>query len=132
MLFVFGVLAVSGLLMASHVASWRSYQQEPREKLETDYRERQYRRRFQISAMLGVAGVAMLIGLMISWRHWPNVFVLWWMGVVILVGWIILLAMIDALATQRFFRRVRQARHVDEVRWQKEFKRKKSEQTPPQ
>lgn len=126
-LFVFGLLAIAVGLIVSHVVSWRRYQQEPKDKLETDYRARQYRRRIQVSAMLAVAAAAMLIGLMISWRDWPSVFVFWWTGVLILVGWIILLAMVDAVETRRFFRRMRHDRSLDQVRWRTDFERQKSE-----
>jgi archaellum biogenesis protein FlaJ (TadC family) len=126
-LFVFVLMAIAGVLIISHVVSWQRYQQAPKEKIETDYRARQYRRRMQVSAMLVAAAVAMLIGVLISWRDWPSVFVLWWTGVVVLVGWIILLAMADALETRRFFRRVHHDRARDQVRWQAEFDRRKAE-----
>ena len=127
-LFVFCLRAIAAVLILSHVLSWQKFQQEAagKDKIETDYRARQYRRRLQVSAMLGIAAVAMLIGLLISWRDYPSVFVFWWTGIVVLVGWIILLAMADALATRRFFRRVRQERAVEEARWQAKLNRPRS------
>ncbi|MBI3463481.1 MAG: hypothetical protein HY000_10550 [Planctomycetes bacterium] len=128
-LFVFVLLVIAIGMIVSHVISWQRFQQEDqdKDKLETDYRRRQYRRRMQVSAMLAVAAMAMLIGLLISWRDWPSVFVFWWTGVVVLVGWIILLAMVDALATRRFFRRVRHDRAVDQALWRAEFERREAE-----
>jgi small-conductance mechanosensitive channel len=126
-LFVFGLLAIAVTLIISHIVTWQRYQQEPREKIETDYRARQYRRRIQVSAMLAIAAVAMLVGLLIPWRDWPSVFVFWWTGVALLVGWIILLAMSDALATRRFFRRMRRDRALAQARWRAEFERQESE-----
>ena len=127
-LFVFTLLAIAIGLIVSHVVSWQRFQQEDqdKDKVETDYRRRQYRRRMQVSAMLAVAAMAMLIGLLISRRDWPSVFVFWWTGVVLLVGWIILLAMVDALATRRFFRRMRHNRTIDEARWRAEFERERA------
>ena len=132
-LFVFFLLAVAAVLLASHVLSWQKFQQDAagKDKIETDYRARQYRRRLQVSAMLGIAALAMLIGLLISWRDYPSVFVFWWTGIVVLVGWIILLAMTDALATRRFFRRVQRDRAVEHARWQAEISRRRNAETKP-
>ena len=55
------LLAAVGL-MVSHVRSWRAFQRTNLAAEEFDYRRRQFRRRMQTSAMLGILAVAMFAG----------------------------------------------------------------------
>jgi hypothetical protein len=112
------VLCAAGL-MAAHVRAWRRARNEPMEPKERDYRRRQYRRRMQSSAMLGLAGVGILLAQVLP-RPW-NFFAL--CGVLLLVCWLILLAVVDMLATKFYFGRVRQRYLLEEVKLEAELRR---------
>ena len=93
---LFLLICAAGL-MASHVRTWRRFQQR-REQLnprEFDYRRRQFRRRMQSTAMLAILAVALLAG------HWitadrvrPLVFSVYWGSVLLVVLWVGLLAVV--------------------------------------
>ena len=75
---------------------------------EQNFRRRQYRRRLQTSAMLGVLGGAILVGqLLIAWPASESVLVLYWTGVFLLVLWLALLALADMAATRLYYGRER-------------------------
>lgn len=110
--FIGSVIAVL-LVVASAVAiPWHRrtwVYQRRRPDLPEEHRafhHRQYRRRMQLSTMLGVAGAAVFIGtVLISPKSTPRLFVLWWCGTLLLFVWIALLAVADLLAIRNFTRR---------------------------
>lgn len=57
--------------------------------------------------MLALAALAMLGGLWTSPDRSPSLFVGWWFLVSVLVAWMMLLAMADALATRQYYLRHR-------------------------
>ena len=63
------VLCVSSAaLVAWHIRAWKQLQHAEIGPRQRDFRRRQYRRRMQTSALLGVLGVAILIGqLLMIW-----------------------------------------------------------------
>jgi hypothetical protein len=102
------LLAAAAGLLVWHVCSWRAVQGEEVEPRELDYRRRQYRRRMQTSAMLGVLGVAILAGQVLTPRLQSRSFAgIYWSGVLILVAWMGLLAIADIVATHYHFSRLR-------------------------
>jgi MFS family permease len=123
-LFALFLLSVAAGLMVSHARSWlamRSAQLEPRE---ADYRRRQFRRRMQTSAMLGVLGVAIFVGhLLTAWVASRLFAVFYWGGVLLLLGWMALLALADILATKFHFSRLRQDYMVEQAKLQAELRR---------
>ncbi len=97
------VLIGSGMI-SSHVRSWRREQADP--SMSDDdrtYYRRRYRRRMQTSAILVVLGV--LIGLgdaLLSVRQLnqaPLLTTLYWIGVLVLTGWVMLLGFGDLWST---------------------------------
>jgi hypothetical protein len=72
---------------------------------EREFRHRQFRRRMQGSAMIGVLGVMLPLGDLIDSHPWRLAYA----GVMLsLVGWMVLLALADLVATRYHFHRVRQ------------------------
>jgi UDP-N-acetylmuramyl pentapeptide phosphotransferase/UDP-N-acetylglucosamine-1-phosphate transferase len=108
-----GALIALLLLIASVVAirwhrrTWVYQRQRP--DLPEEHRafhHRQYRRRMQLSSMLGVAGLAVFVGtVLLSPKGTPRLFILWWCGTLLLLLWIALLALADLLAIRNFTRR---------------------------
>lgn len=102
MLGVLLVLLSAGLLVA-HTRSWRRVQEEKPDARHLDFSRRQYRRRMQTSGMLGLAALGIVIGGLIPPRAYPSLFVCWWCAVVLLIAWILLLALGDAVATRAHY-----------------------------
>jgi hypothetical protein len=109
-----------------HIRAWRALgerasQMKPEE---LDFRRRQLRRRTQTSAMLGLVGIAMLVGrVLIVWRAPPTLILVFWAGVVLLVLWLGLLAVADMVATRYYFSRLRQSYRIEQARLQAELRR---------
>ena len=80
--------ASSGGLIVWHVRAWKRLQAAEIEPRERDFRRRQYRRRMQTSAMLGVLGVAILVGqLLMLWVVSQLFLAIYWGGVLLLLLW---------------------------------------------
>ena len=120
------VLLAAGGLVRSHHRAWRTLQQrrDQLEPSEYDFRRRQLRRRSQTSVMLGLVGIGMLIGgLLIVWRAAPMLVVVFWVGVMLLVVWIALLAAADIVSTRLYFSRLRRDYVVEQARLQAQLRR---------
>lgn len=130
------LLAASAVMLGLHVRAWRRVQNEQLDEREHDFRRRQFRRRMQTSAMLGVLAVAILIGHWITSPPLPPLAPLVFWGVVVLVVlWMGMLAMADLVVTRLHFRRLRDGYLVQQARLQAELRRIQSTQangkTPP-
>jgi hypothetical protein len=111
-------------LMALHVRTWRRAQQQPLQPDDLDYHRRQYRRRMQTSAMLGLMAVAILVGQLATSRIESKLVVCGYWGVVLLmVGWVGLLAVADMLATKHHFNRLRQTYLIEQLKLHAELRR---------
>jgi len=118
----------AGWLMNSHLSTWRAVQRQQGqlEAREFDYRRRQFRRRMQSSAMLGLVGIGMLTGgLLKVFGAPPLVVVVFWIGVMLFVVWLGLLAVADMVSTRYYFSRLKQNYVVEEARLQAELRRLK-------
>jgi hypothetical protein len=110
-------------LMAWHVRARKRLPAAEIDALERGFRRRQFRRRMQTSAMLGVLGLAIIVGqLLLLWATSAIVVAIYWLVVVVLVVWMLLLAMTDVADTSLFYSRqvgnsaVEQARLRGELR----------------
>ena len=101
---VFLVLAAGGLI-ASHVLTWRRMIGRDPDDRERKFAWRQFRRRMQTSVMIALVAVALPIGVLVPMPK--EVYLLYWLGVVLVVLWIVLLAGADALASHHHFGRIR-------------------------
>jgi len=119
------VLLVSGGgLMAWHVVAWRRWRSQDVEARERNYRRRQFVRRMQTSAMLGLLGVAIIVGQVLTpWLRSLMFTVLFWGGVLVLVLWMGLLALADIVATQQHFGRLHNETLVERAKLQAEARR---------
>ena len=123
-----GLLLVfaAGWFVRWHVSAWRALGERASrlDPEEIDFRRRQLRRRTQTSAMLGLVGIGMLVGrLLIVWRAHPTLILLFWLGVVLLVLWLGLLAVADMVATRYYFSRLRHNYLVEQARLQAQLRR---------
>ncbi len=116
----FLLLAAAGL-MVWHVRAWRSARRQDLDEQELDFRQRQFRRRIQTSALLGVLAVGLFVGQFITG---PQALVfIYWSVALLLVAWVALLAVVDALATKFHFERLREKYLVEQAKLQNEIRR---------
>jgi len=114
------LMLVAVVLIISHVRSWRAFQRQPSEDEERDYRWRQLRRRVQTSALVALLAVAVLAGYFVP-PGWAAL--AFWLGVMLLVVWLALLALVDIWATQHFYGRLRHEALVGRMRLEAELRR---------
>ena len=94
------LLAALGL-MYWHVRSWRKAQLADPSPGELDFYSRQFRRRIQTSAMLGILAVLIFAGELLTWWISSHVFFfIYWIAALLLVMWVALLAGADIWATK--------------------------------
>ncbi len=108
-------------LMVVHRRTWHGAQQRALEPREFDYYRRQYRRRMQTSAMLGLLAAAIFVG---QWITRPATLAFaYWGGVLLVLGWVGLLALADMLATKQHFARLRREHFVEQAKLHAELRR---------
>ena len=102
-------------MMSSHVRGWRRQQSDPTlDERDLVYYRRRYRRRMQISAIIAILGVLIGMGdaLLPFQRRHPLPTTLYWIGVLLLTGWVMVLGLGDLWSTVAYGRaelaRVRQ------------------------
>jgi len=118
------LLLGAGCLIISHVVAWRRIQRRRPEVEELDFRRRQFRRRMQTSTMLGLLAAAILVGeLAIARVESLWVRLVFWGGVLLVVLWVGLLAIVDIWATKHHFGRLRQSFIIEEAKLHAELRR---------
>jgi hypothetical protein len=101
--------------------AWKSQQAESGPKFEAEFYRLRHQRRMKISLLLGIVAAAMPIGL---WIADPLVLGLYWLGVLVLLLWIILLAMMDFTASHAFFGRLRSRQLAEQAALERELQSK--------
>jgi Na+/H+ antiporter NhaD/arsenite permease-like protein len=117
---LFLLLAAAGL-MALHVRTWRRAQRQKPAARELDYRRRQFRRRMQSSALLGVLAAAIFLGPLLT--EPPLAVLVFWGAALLLVCWVLLLAAADVAATKLHFGRLRADYLAQQAKLQAEIRR---------
>jgi hypothetical protein len=111
-------------LMYWHVHSWRSAQTADMEPNELDFYRRQFRRRIQTSAMLGILGVILFCGeLLALWISSQLFFIIYWSVALLLVIWLALLALVDIWATKYYFGQLRHKCFIEQTKLNAEIRR---------
>lgn len=121
----FGALLIglSAFLIYTHRRTWRGAQtDESLTDREYDYRRRQYRRRVQTSALLGVVGVCLVISMFIKPES-RSVFVYYWFGTMVLVMWILALGVGDFLATRAHASHMRRDFQIERAKLEAQLRR---------
>lgn len=118
------LLAAAAGLMVSHTRTWRAAQADPVEPKELRYRQNQFRRRMQTSAMLGVLGAAIFIGYVLTpWIGSKLFAMIYWGAVLLLVLWMALLAVADMVATKFHFTRLKTDYMVEQAKLRAEMRK---------
>ncbi len=123
-LFPLFLLLAAAAMMASHVRAWRRVRQQDLRGDDLDFHRRQYRRRMQTSAMLGLLAVAIVAGqLLTRWAESKLVEVGYLAAALVLLAWLVLLAVVDIVATTHHFGRLRRTYLVEQAKLQAELRR---------
>ena len=129
-LFPLSLLLLSGGLIYWNLRSWRRLEREGGDAEELDHGRRQFRRRVQASIMLGLLAVALCLGQLIPARQYPSLYVFFWIGVVLLLMWMVLLAIGDMVVNRQRLARFQRQRRIEEARLQAELKQLRGELSP--
>jgi hypothetical protein len=117
-------------LIAWHIHGRQRLAEEELGERERQFRRRQFRRRLQTSALLGVLGVAILVGqLLMDEHHSWRVQLAYWIGVLGLVLWIALLAIADMAATSVYYSREKTDFVVQHAKLQAELRKAREEES---
>ncbi|MEN6449938.1 MAG: hypothetical protein ABFC96_05570 [Thermoguttaceae bacterium] len=121
------MLLVASVMLWSHVRDWRIFQQAGLDAEELDYRRRQFRRRMQTSAMLGLLAIALPVGIGLTiWLRSGWFFLFFCLGMILAVCWVILLAIVDICATRRHFGRVHDQHLLEKLKLEAERRRREA------
>jgi peptidoglycan/LPS O-acetylase OafA/YrhL len=105
------VLMLAGGLLYWQTRAWRRVQQEENAGEDLEYARRQFGRRVQTSAMMALLAVGLCLGQLIARDQHPTLFVLFWLGMLLLLAWMVLMALGDlVLGRQRLARLARERR----------------------
>jgi hypothetical protein len=127
------LLLAAAVMMLSHLRAWRTFQQQlpengdcplsPADTEELDYRRRQFRRRMQTSAMLGLLAFALPGIFLTAWLRSGWFFLIYCVAVILGVCWVLLLALVDVWATKHHFGRLRHQCLVEKLKLNAEVRR---------
>jgi hypothetical protein len=89
------------VLIVSHVRTWHDQRTDPAlDEADRLYYQRRFRRRVQVSGMLALIGVLIAVGdTLLPLQRQPLWTTLYWIGVLLLLGWVILLGFGDFWST---------------------------------
>jgi cation transport ATPase len=99
------VIVFGASLMVSHVRSARRHRSDSdREENERAYFEKRYRRRMRISATFIILGILIGVGdaILPMHKNQPLVITLYWIGVLVLTGWVMLQGLSDLWSTAAY------------------------------
>jgi hypothetical protein len=123
--FVTAILLLAAIAMiVSHVRTWRDFRDADISDEEFDYRWRQFRRRIQTSAMLGLLSVAILVGYILTlWLRSPTFTAVYWIAIILVLFWTCLLALADIWATKHHFGRMHDRCLIEQAKLRAEIQR---------
>jgi hypothetical protein len=99
------VIVFGASLMVSHVRSWRRQNgAADRDENDRAFFEKRYRRRMRISATFIILGILIAVGdaVLPMHKNQPLAITLYWIGVLILTGWVMLQGLSDLWSTAAY------------------------------
>jgi len=132
LIFSLTLLIVATIMTYVQRQSWLAKRTSSDER-KVDFAARQYRRRSQASAMIGIVALAIFAGRWIDPMKatMPWVFMTYWMAIVLVVLWVVLLAMADYVASRQYWATVRHDQAVEEARLRAEVYRMREAGSDP-
>ena len=89
---------------------------------------RQHRRRLFIVILIGLSGLAMLIGAFVPRQTLPKTFILVWLLAVLFLLWTILFALLDMISISTFFSRSKRQDDAERAKLRYEIEQKIKEE----
>ena len=120
-LFPICVLGLALAMLVAHVRSWVRMQAHTLNAEERLFRDNKFRRRMQASSLLALVAPTMLAGQRVAPMESPWIFVSLWAAVALATCWIGWLAILDAIASGRHFRRLSRERAETRARLKSEM-----------
>lgn len=117
------VLAIAGGLWHWNARWWQVVQQEGSAGANLDFNRRQFRRRGQTSGMLALLALGLCVGQLIDRGRFPTLFVIFWLGMLLLLGWMVLLALGDLVLGRQHVARLTRERRIAEAQLSAELDR---------
>jgi hypothetical protein len=118
------VLLGAGVLMVSHVRSWRANQGQGIDARDLEFRRRQFRRRMMTSALLALLAVAVLVGYVLTWwLRSPWFTLVFWSSLLAVICCVAVLAGVDVWATNHHFSRMRDDCLIEQAKLRAELRR---------
>ena len=97
------LVALAAWLLTSHASAWRTARDSEPDEKALDFHWRQFRRRMQASAMLGIVGLGVAGGLWIDAQDDFILSISYWAGLLLIVAWIAALALADWVASRFYY-----------------------------
>ena len=119
LIFATVLFAIAALLMLQHEWTWRKVLRNEKDQREVDFARRQYRRRVQTSGLIGVVAIAIALS---GWVEQSTVALFFWLGVALVVVWILLLALADWAISYAHFQRIHKRHLAEHAALQAELK----------
>jgi len=104
------LLTLALLMNYRHVAVWKAARDQPADAPQQRYLWRQCRRRVLASSLIGMVGVAVMLG---TWLTGTIAAAVYWSAVVSVVIWTVYLAVADVRDSQRYFAREKQGQREE-------------------
>jgi amino acid transporter len=97
------LIVVAAMMLIRNTVYWHSVRSAEMKEREHNFLYRQYRRRTQANSIIAIVGVAIIFGV---WVTDSVMVAAYWLGVMLLVGWMALLAVVDLVSTRIHYSRL--------------------------
>lgn len=97
------LIVVAATLLITHALAWRHTRENEEDEKALDFHRRQFRRRMQASAMLGIVGLGVAGGLWIDAQEDTILSIAYWGALLSIVAWIAALAAADWVASRFYY-----------------------------
>jgi hypothetical protein len=115
------LMIVGGALFRSHFTAWDEHRHdETLEDRERNYYRSQFRRRVQVAVLIVLLGILIPLADFLIFMKSPRLFTVLVLGILLVAGWIMVLAALDWLS-QRVFNRSLESRIANVARRRREL-----------
>lgn len=103
-LFALTIVSVAIALIFWNLRSWRGAERLPADSRERAFARGQLRRRLQTSGLIALLGFALFVGQFVRSANWIGPY---WLGVLFLLAWVVVLALLDIGAIHKHYAPIR-------------------------
>lgn len=128
-LFPLALIALSAVLLALHIKKRRALGHRSADAELDVFHRRQLRRRIQVSAMIGLLGIAIAAGMLIPWQRSPLGFAFYWFVVIVCTLWIAVLALADLTHSRSYISHLDREHRIKRAELEAQLQRYKAKQS---